>query len=54
MILNTNSMEEMNNLKNEKQKGLVLILFYALPGAVIVYGTRIQKIWKKTIKKKLI
>lgn len=29
MILNTNSIEEMNNLRNEKQKGLVMILFYA-------------------------
>ena len=29
MILNTNSLEEMNNLRNEKQKGLVMILFYA-------------------------
>ena len=29
MILNTNSIEEMNNLRNEKKKGLVLILFYA-------------------------
>ena len=29
MILNTNSVEEMNNLRNEKKKGLVLILFYA-------------------------
>ncbi len=29
MILNTNSLEEMNNLHNEKQKGLVMILFYA-------------------------
>lgn len=29
MILNTNSVEEMNNLRNEKQNGLVMILFYA-------------------------
>lgn len=29
MILNTNSLEEMNNLRNEKRNGLVMILFYA-------------------------
>jgi len=29
MILNTNSLEEMNNLRQEKKKGLVMILFYA-------------------------